>query len=232
MTNFPRIDQVEKTIEEAIKNKKLITGLTKQLIKELNNLDLFFNIIESRIRCILVAFKKCDSQENYEFDAINSGEEYDEWLETLSREWFSNHIDRYYLERRETLERVSFQLFRTPSKGIANEAHQRLIEGEESWETIIDRWGLEQDKINGGLFIGAKPNKIGAEITNMLRRLKKGEISEPFRCGRNIIIARLIEWKRVELDEELKRNLEVEMLENWVQERSIEATNKFTDQEE
>ena len=119
MTNFPRIDQVEKTIEEAIKNKKLITGLTKQLIKELNNLDLFFNIIESRIRCILVAFKKCDSQENYEFDAINSGEEYDEWLETLSREWFSNHIDRYCLERRETLERVSFQLFRTPSKGIA-----------------------------------------------------------------------------------------------------------------
>ena len=60
-------------------------------------------------------------------------------------------------------------MFRTGSKRIANEAHQRLIEQEENWKSVNERWGLEADKRSEGKYFRMRPSQIYEEAYKELK---------------------------------------------------------------
>ena len=152
----------------------------------------------------------------------------EEILAELSHQWFERQIDRYFIERLESFERVSFQMFRTTSKGIAIEAHQRLVEEEESWQDINERWGLDSEKQKDGIYSRVSPKQINKTLYKELKRLKNGEISEPIRTNKTITIIKLIKWEGAVLNQELRKKLEEDMYKEWLHEKARETIERIT----
>ena len=118
-------------------------------------------------------------------------------------------------------------MFRTASKRVANEAHQRLIEQEESWETVIGRWGVEADKKTKGKYFQLKPSKLHQEVYRELKKLKVGEVSEIIRTGKYISIVRLLKFNNIELNEELRATIEKELYQGWIDEKTKYVIKKM-----
>lgn len=216
MSSLPRIDQVETAIQDQLDNGTIINQLTNELIDELEALDLIRPLLKARVKTIVLSYKEDDdntSENTTTLEEINRDES---WLKQLSKVWNENQIDRYYLERRDSFERVTFELFRTKSKGVAMEAHQRLVENEESWQMIVERWGMQADKDSRGRYHQIPANKINHHVYHQLKRLKVGETSQPFRYGKILGITKLIEWNQLQLNEQMKDRLETELFNNWL----------------
>ena len=231
MSSLPRIDQIEDLLKKEWEEGSITKNLDKDFTEELAEMKLLKRLISGRVEKFVFAaisaeynFEQKSHQENQE----NQEKIKSEILDKIAHAWFESQVDRYYLERKESFERVSFQMFRTKSKGIALEAHQRLTEGEESWKEITDRWGAESEKENEGKYFQLRPSNINKEICIALRRLKKGEISEPVRNGNLIAILKLLNWTSIELDQELRVTLEKEMYVNWLSDKVQDMSDRLS----
>ena len=230
MPHLPRIDQVEAAIQDQLANGTILNQLTNELIDELEALELLRPLLKARVKNIVLSYKEDDeiseeptNQENFSSEQA--------WLKTLSKVWHENQVDRYYLERRDSYELVTFELFRTQSKGIISEAYQRLIENEESWKTIVERWGIKADKNRQGRYHQIRASKINQEVYRQLKRLKAGEISEPFRCANLLTVTKLIEWNHVQLNENMKEKLISELFNNWLEEQVNKVLENISQQD-
>ena len=88
-----------------------------------------------------------------------------------------------------------------------------------------ERWGTDTEKENEGKYVQIRISNINRIIYKALRRLKEGEISQPFRTGKLITIVKLIKWRNVELNKDLRKVLEKEMYADWI----IEKTKAIVD---
>ena len=216
MPNLPRIDQVETAIEDQLEQGTLLNQLTNELIHELEALELLRPLLRARVKNIVLSFKEIDDDTSENSTTPEEVNQNESWLKQLSKVWNENQIDRYYLERRDSFERVTFELFRTKSKGVAMEAHQRLVENEESWQSIVERWGMQADKDSRGRYHQIPANKINQHVYYQLKRLEVGEISYPFRYANILGITKLIQWNQLQLDESMRERLETELFNNWL----------------
>lgn len=215
MTPLPeplRPDQAEQELLQAWSDGRMREGLGAGLLLELHEADLLLPLLRRRIRGFLL--DACWPSEA----AIPSPEKDERW-QALARSWFEAQVDRRYLERRDALERVAFRMLRTPSKGVVLEAQQRLMNGEEEWLVISERWGIDPEKRFSGRVAPTAPTKLASELTAALRRLQPGELSEPIRLGKLFALVELEQWLSVDLTDELRRQLEQELLEAWLEQQ-------------
>ena len=192
------IEAVEEWLNESKTINEICSKIDKDLAKELNKYNLLEELVNKRVTN---GIKK-------------------KFLENITEtqiatEWFGVEVDRHYLERRDDMESVSFRIVRNINKGVILEVHQRLQHREENWSEISERWGTEPEKLYGGKYNLTPLRQIAKEIKEQLVRLKTGEISEPIKIGKHYAILKLETWKNLELNNDMRRNLEEEMLANW-----------------
>lgn len=201
-------DQAEQDLLEARTDGRLLQDLSPALINEFSEAGLLEPLLRRRI----------ESQVKAAFHAnrLEGASEAVSWPEALAREWFEAQVDRRYLERRDALERVSFRLLRTPQKGVVLEAQQRLLNREEDWVSISERWGIDPEKRFNGRIAPTPPTKLAPELTAALRRLQPGDLSEPIRLGKLFALVELEQWLSVDLTDDLRRQLEQELLDAWL----------------
>jgi hypothetical protein len=212
--DFYRPDQVEQTLLQARDDGSLQQGLADELLVELQDADLLAPLLRRRIRRVVL-------QACAPLDAALAAEpnDADQRWQQLARNWFEPQVDRRYLERRDALERVAFRLLRTPNKGVLLEAQQRLLNKEEDWIVISERWGLDPEKRFNGRIAPTPPTKLAPEVGAALRRLQPGELSPPIRLGKLFALVELEQWLSVDLTDDLRRQLEQELLDNWLEQQ-------------
>jgi len=225
MTSLPRIDEIEALLQDELEGKSIANNLKKDLISELRELNVLEKLIKSRIEKFISKTVKGYFKNDLEAD---NDQDKSVHIEKIAHEWFEAQVDKYYLEQRDNYERISFQMFRTASKRIANEAHQRLIEQEESWKAVNERWGVEADKMNEGKYFNLRPSQIYKEAYKELKRLNVGEISAPIRAGKYIAILKLLKWNSIELNAELRGKIEKDMYQDWLNECTQNVIRKLT----
>ena len=215
MSSLPRLDEIETLLQDELEKGNITKYLEKDLINELKEINilekLIYNRIEKFIQKTIEIYFEPDIKTEQDQDKS-------EHIDKIAHEWFESQVDKYYLEKRDNYERISFQMFRTGSKRIANEVHQRLIEQEESWKSVNERWGLEADKRSEGKYFRMRPSQIYEEAYKELKRLTVGEISAPIRVGRFIAILKLLKWNEIELNESLREKIKKDMYEDWLNE--------------
>jgi len=209
-----RPDQAEQELTEAWADGRLLEGLGPELLQELHGADLLLPLLRRRLQRLLL-----DAWGPASHDAPVARPEEDPRWPLMARSWFEAQVDRRYLERRDALERVAFRLLRTPSKGVVLEAQQRLMHREEEWVVVSERWGIDPEKRFNGRIAPTAPSKLAPELAAALRRLQPGELSEPIRLGKLFALVELEQWLSVDLTDELRRQLEQEMLESWLQQQ-------------
>jgi len=217
MTSAPdclRSDQVEQTLLDAQDDGSLLLGLGDELKLELQEAGLLAPLLRRRIkRLVLEACMASDTELPTELNDTDT-----RWQQ-IARNWFESQVDRRYLERRDALERVAFRLLRTANKGVLLEAQQRLLNKEEDWIVISERWGRDPEKRFNGRIAPTPPTKLAPEVGAALRRLQPGELSPPIRLGKLFALVELEQWLSVDLTDDLRRQLEQELLDNWLEQQ-------------
>jgi hypothetical protein len=213
-TALLRADEAETLISEAHANGELLRELSPALIAELDAAALLRPLLLRRLRGLVldqVPQPVVEAEETTDSDAKQP----DPRLAVLAKAWFEAQVDRHYLQKRDALERVSFRLLRSPNKGVVLEAQQRLLNQEEDWSSISERWGLDPEKRFSGRIAPIPPSKVAPDLSAALRRLKPGELSQPIRLGKMFALVELEQWLDVELNNTLRAQLEQELLEEW-----------------
>jgi len=213
-TALLRADEAETLISEAHASGQLVRELSPLLMAELDTAGLLRPLLMRRLRSVVL--EQVPQPVVEVEDATDSdAEQTDPRLPILAKAWFEACVDRHYLELRDSLERVSFRLLRTPSKGVALEAQQRLMNREEDWIAISERWGIDPEKQFNGRYSSIAPSKLTPELVVALRRLKSGELSPVIRLGKLFALTQLESWQEVKLDNKLRLQLKLELLDNW-----------------
>ena len=207
-----RIDKAEEVIQDGIKSNELIKDLSFELIKELKGLNLINKLLKSRIN------KYLEDKEVITKEKRN---------DTLT-EWFDCHVEREYVHKMESLERVSFRLLRNTNKGIILEAHQRLTNKEESWSALSNRWGCDPERQLEGYYKNTPAKNLGREIVTQLKRLKPGEVTIPITLGKYYSLLMLEEWEKIELNDKTRKKLIENMMDSWLNEQ-VEKILLFSD---
>lgn len=209
-----RPDEIETLLKSDEIKSELLRGLTIELREEYKGYKILDIILRKRIHKTIHKLINDESATESELD-----------ITSISKEWFDSQVDNYYLQRREELEKATFLIFRSKVKGIVLEGEQRMRNNEETWKDLSDRWGSKPEQDTGGLCKNMSINQVPTEITKELQRLSVNEISQPFRIGPFYAITKLIGWKSVELNEQLREALAQEMFAKWIDNITGELIN-------
>jgi parvulin-like peptidyl-prolyl isomerase len=132
-------------------------------------------------------------------------------LNLALRERYAERLEPFFLECREHLERVAYSVVRLNSVGIAEELYLRLIEEEESFESVAHRYSTGEEQHSGGRMPLIPVNQPHPHIQAALKRLSPGEIHPPIQVGEWVVLIRLDHRKPAELNETTSQQLRNEL---------------------
>ena len=201
-----KFEKIENLIQESVDNGSLFNELSQSLVEELDRKRLLVQLIKTRIE-----------------DIVNNN--IGENIQESTKDWFGSKVEKVYFERRDLMERATFKLVRNEDKGIILEAYQRLVEGEEDWAQISNRWGINPEKKFDGKYKQMQVHKLNRDLINALKRNNPGKISQPIRLGKYFGIVQLDEWMSVELNETMREKIEGDLYNEWIDEQANRACN-------
>tara|TARA_B100000674_G_scaffold499457_1_gene545909 strand:+ start:3304 stop:3966 length:663 start_codon:yes stop_codon:yes gene_type:complete len=213
-----RPESIEEHLRESETRRILKRNINSELAVELDEEGILIQVLKKRIYTEMI---------DKIYRTKNDNNSKNERIAEVANEWFGVEIDRRYLEKKDSYEKVCFRLFRNKNKGIALEMYQRLSNKEQSWESISEDWGERPEKRYGGKYTPTLAKRLSKELRNILIRLQPGQLSEPELIGKYYTVAELIEWERIELSEGMRKELEREMLDEWVASRSEELKEEI-----
>jgi parvulin-like peptidyl-prolyl isomerase len=140
-------------------------------------------------------------------------------LEKFKQVTWDHQIESYYLKRKRQLDRVVYSLIRTQDAGIAQELYFRIQEGESSFAELAKKYSQGAEAETGGL-IGPTELKVPhPAIAKMLMTSQPGKVLPPTRIGEWIVILRLEKYLAAQLDQAMRKRLQDELFNNWLNEQ-------------
>jgi parvulin-like peptidyl-prolyl isomerase len=134
-------------------------------------------------------------------------------LRKLILDTYQDVIDPYFLERRTALEKVVYAVIRVSSLGVADELYLRLIDGEESFEEIAQRYSEGDERYTKGL-VGPLPMlQVHPAIQKALLVLAVEEVHPPIQVEKWYLILSLVHIQPARMNDETRMLLMRELYE-------------------
>ena len=142
-----------------------------------------------------------------------------ERLQRFQEQVFSDGVSLRFLEQKLDLDQISYSLIRVSDGDLAFELHQRLQEGEASFEQLAANHSEGSERNSQGR-IGPVPlNQAHPAVVNKLRTSEAGQLWPPFFLENIWLILRLDQWEGARLNDAMRDALLDQLFEEWVDER-------------
>ena len=142
-----------------------------------------------------------------------------ERLQRFQEKVFSDGVSLRFLEQKLDLDQISYSLIRVSDGDLAFELHQRLQEGEASFEQLAANHSEGSERNSQGR-IGPVPlNQAHPAVVNKLRTSEAGQLWPPFFLENIWLILRLDQWEGARLNDAMRDALLDQLFEEWVDER-------------
>ncbi len=142
------------------------------------------------------------------------------------KEWckenFKDKLYEYFLSRKSKLEKVVYSLIRVRERNIANELYLRIKDNEEPFWKIAKKYSEGPEKFTEGRIGPIRMSELNPYIYKLLEISDQGQLWPPKRVDVWWIILKLEQKSKLELNEELKNNLSLELGENYLNEIIID----------
>ena len=142
------------------------------------------------------------------------------------KEWckenFKEKLYEYFLSRKSKLEKVVYSLIRVRERNIANELYMRIKDDEEPFWKIAKKYSEGPEKFTEGRIGPIRMSDLNPSIYKLLEISDQGQLWPPKRFDVWWIILKLEQKSKLELNEELKNNLSLELGENYLKEIIID----------
>lgn len=143
----------------------------------------------------------------------------EERLERFRRHRWSGEVEVQFLRRKADLDQVIYSLLRVKQRSLAEELHQRLLDGEADFSTLAARHAEGPERRSRGL-IGPLPlSTAHPEISGRLRVSEAGQLWPPFAVGDVWVLLQLEQKLPARLNSETASRMMSELFEAWMEER-------------
>ena len=140
-------------------------------------------------------------------------------LALFKKRMFREELEIRFLERKLDFDQVEYSLLRTRDENLAFELHQRLLEGEASFEELAPLYAEGPERESGGR-CGPVPLTLAhPEVAEKLRISQPGQLWPPFFLVNIWLILRLDQRIGAQLDEERSTDLLNELFTDWLRQR-------------
>ncbi|MEB3262780.1 MAG: peptidylprolyl isomerase [Synechococcus sp.] len=140
-------------------------------------------------------------------------------LDLFKQRVFEAEVEIRFLERKLDLDQVIYSLIRVEEQHVAEELHQRILEGEGDFADLAERFSLGRERHTKGR-IGPVPlTSAHAEVVKRLRVSRPGQLLAPFALGNRWLLLRLEHWFPAELNEETRASMRDELFAEWFEQR-------------
>ena len=132
---------------------------------------------------------------------------------------FREELEVKFLERKLDFDKVEYSLIRVSDENLAFELHQRLLEGESSFNQLASQYSEGDERFNEGR-IGPIPlTAAHREVAELLRTCQPGELCTPLFLVNIWLIIRLDKRIGAQLDDDLSQQILSELFNNWLNTR-------------
>ena len=149
--------------------------------------------------------------------AEESGEALDQACLVWAEQRWAEQLEREFLARQHNYHRIRFSQLRVESKDLAQELGFQLRERETDFPELNFRFGQAPERKRGGLMPDLPLSAIAPPMAKVLQRLQPGEVAGPLRLPPYFLLLRLDAFIPAVLDEDLSRQLLLDLLEEWLQ---------------
>jgi hypothetical protein len=139
-----------------------------------------------------------------------------ERVERFRRQVFSEEVELRFLAKKLDRDQIHYSLIRVRDSDLAFELHQRLQEGEASFEELAACYSEGDERHNGGR-VGPVPlTQAHAQVAEKLRISQPGQLLPPFFLVDIWLILRLDAWEGARLDDNTHSLLLQELFNEWL----------------
>tara|TARA_B100000902_G_scaffold396709_1_gene458484 strand:+ start:36 stop:809 length:774 start_codon:yes stop_codon:yes gene_type:complete len=195
------------TIDETIKNK-----LVENFCKEKN--------ITSETQ-----LKEFISKKNISFELFKDKLARNLKQKKFALENFGAKAEARFLQRKEGLDIVKYNLIRVKEFFLAREIYTQIKENESTFELLAQKFGEGPEKDASGL-IGPIPiNRAHPQLAKLLRTSKPQELREPILVNGWHLIVQLEEFIPATFNEQVKQMMITELYDGWLNKESGEISS-------
>ena len=142
-----------------------------------------------------------------------------ERVERFRRRVFNEEVELRFLASKLDRDQIHYSLLRVRNGDLAFELHQRLQEGEASFEELAACYSEGDERHNGGR-VGPVPlSQAHPQVAEKLRISQPGQLLPPLFLVNIWLILRLDAWQGARLDEDTRSELLQELFNDWLHQR-------------
>ena len=146
-------------------------------------------------------------------------------VEKFKQANWSNKVERYFLTRKSSLDRVVYSLIRTKDYNLAQELYYRILEGEQSFAEVASQYSEGAESKTGGQLGPVPLSQPHPAISKILSVSQPGQLWTPRGLAEWTVIIRLEKFIPAQLDDQMRQALINEMFETWLREETAKIRN-------
>ena len=145
-----------------------------------------------------------------------------ERMERFKKQVFSAEVERRFLSEKLSHDQVTYSLIRVRDGDWAFELHQRIVEGDASFEELASQYSEGPERDSAGRLGPVPFDQAHPSVVEKLRSCEAGELLEPFFLVNIWLILRLDQWDGARLDDAMREELIEDLFEQWLDDRVSE----------
>lgn len=140
-------------------------------------------------------------------------------------EHFLPKAEARFLDRKNSLDQVTYSLLRLRDGALARELYHRIQEGEASFADLAREYSEGAERNSNGI-VGPAPLAQGHPLlVQRLRSAQAGALIAPFQVEQWWLVVRLESYVPASLDEATRQRMAQELFDEWIQ---AETTSRIT----
>jgi parvulin-like peptidyl-prolyl isomerase len=140
-------------------------------------------------------------------------------IEKFKQDTWGNKLESYFLQRKNSLDKVIYSLIRTQDAGIARELYFRILEGEQTFAELAREYSKGVEAQTDGLIGPVELSVPHPVLAQLLLSSKPGEIMPPTQVGEWIVLVRLERFIPAQMDDAMRKRLLDECFQTWLSEQ-------------
>ena len=236
-----------------LKSKNILKDVDKEVINLLKKSNLLRPLIKSflinnLIKDISLSKKEVNDEISnfYDKNSINDSNNLNKYIEfygiteedlrhqillplkilKFSKNMFQNKVDSYFLKRKESLDKYTYNVLRLDNPDLAYELYFQLQEKESDFAKLSFEYSIDSNIFPNGIAGPTSLSGTHPKIVEILTTLTPGVLTEPFKVERWWLIISLIERNQATLDFQNSKLMLLELFDKYIEEETNLALNE------
>ena len=230
-----------------LKSKNILKDVDKEVINLLKKSNLLRPLIKSflinnLIKDISLSKKEVNDEISslYDKNSINDNDNLNKYIEfygiteedlrhqillplkilKFSKNMFQNKVDSYFLKRKESLDKYTYNVLRLDNPDLAYELYFQLQEKESDFAKLSFEHSIDSNIFPNGVAGPTSLSGTHPKIVEILTTLTPGVLTEPFKVERWWLIISLIERNQATLDFQNSKLMLLELFDKYIEEET------------